>query len=197
VKELKIKMDATIYTIELTRVLFISDNLFSQGTMVWEGMMKERGTSSMQTKQVAMKDLWIDPLQKYTEGKILSILNMHKIKGVSTLVHKEQVKAPYPSTIDNIQVNHSTHFLQAYLAQYKTNAYYLHVLSHIITQPVGNLITEFSCLGELLVAFIDYVNMVEITCILHHDISLVNLLLAYDSKQSSRIHTEDIWPVCC
>ncbi|KAL4069013.1 hypothetical protein J3A83DRAFT_4188935 [Scleroderma citrinum] len=157
VKELKIKMDATIYTIELTRVLFISDNLFSQGTMVWEGMMKERGTSSMQTKQVAMKDLWIDPLQKYTEGKILSILNMHKIKGVSTLVHKEQVKAPYPSTIDNIQVNHSTHFLQAYLAQYKTNAYYLHVLSHIITQPVGNLITEFSCLGELLVAFIDYV----------------------------------------
>jgi len=116
-----------------------------------------KGTSSMQTRQVAVKDSWINPLQKYTEGKILSILNAYKIEGIPTLIHEEQVKAPYLSVINNLQVNNVTHFLRAYLAQYKTNAYYLCVLSHIITHPVGNLITEFSCLGELLVAFLDYV----------------------------------------
>ncbi|KAI6008569.1 hypothetical protein EDC04DRAFT_2907000 [Pisolithus marmoratus] len=157
VKELKIEMDATTCTIELTRVLFISDNLFSQGTMVWEGMMKARGTSGMQARKVAVKDSWIDPLRKYTEGKILSILNMCKIKGIPMLVHKEQVKAPYLSVVDCLWVNGSIHFPRAYLAHYKTNSYYLHVLSRIITHPVGNLITEFSCLGGLLVAFLDYI----------------------------------------
>ena len=155
VKELKIETDTTTYTIELRRVLFISDNLSGRGTTVWEGMMKAKG--SLQTRQVAVKDSWIDPLRKYTEGKILSILNAYKIEGVPTLVHEEQVKAPYLSTIDNLQVNNSTHFLRAYLTQYKTSAYYLRVLSRIITHPVGDLITEFSCLGELLVAFLDYV----------------------------------------
>lgn len=43
VKELKIEMDSTTYTIELRRVLFISDNLFGQGTTVWEGMMRMKG----------------------------------------------------------------------------------------------------------------------------------------------------------
>lgn len=153
VKELKIEMDTTTYTIELKRVLFISDNLFGRGTTVWEGMMKVRGTSGMQARQVAVKDSWIDPLQKYTEGKILSILNVYKIEGIPTLVHKEQVKAPHLST--NIQVNSSMHFLRAYLTHCKTNPYYLHISSHIITHPVSNLITKFSCLGELLVAFLD------------------------------------------
>jgi len=92
-------------------VLFISDNLFSWGTTVWEGMMRMKGTSSMQTRQVAVKDSWIDPLWKYTEGKILSILNVYKIEGVLTLIHEEQVKMPYPLVIDNLQVNNSTHFL--------------------------------------------------------------------------------------
>ncbi|KAI5994537.1 hypothetical protein EDC04DRAFT_2910536 [Pisolithus marmoratus] len=169
VKELKIEMDPTTCTIELTRVLFISDNLFGRGTTVWEGMMKARGTSGMQARKVAVKDLWIDPLRKYTEGKILSILNVCKIKGIPTLVHEEQVKAPYPST----------------------NSYYLHVLSHIITHPVGNLITEFSCLGELLVAFLDYIvahkNAVEITHVLHCDISLFNLLLAFVTQRSDHL----------
>ncbi|KAI6010125.1 hypothetical protein EDC04DRAFT_2906180 [Pisolithus marmoratus] len=157
VKELKIEMDATTCTIELTRVLFISDNLFSWGTTVWEGMMKARGTSGMQARKVAVKDSWIDPLQKYTEGKILSILNVCKIEGVPMLVHEEQVKAPYLSVVDCLWVNGSTHFPQAYLAHYKTNSYYLRILSHIITHPVGDLITEFSCLGELLVTFLDYI----------------------------------------
>ncbi|KAI6104981.1 hypothetical protein EDD16DRAFT_1714339 [Pisolithus croceorrhizus] len=181
-KELKIEMDATTCTIELKRLLFISDNLFGQGTMVWEGMMRVRGTGGMQPRKVAMKDLWIDSLRKYTKGKILSILDVYKVKGIPTLVHEEQVKVPYPSVIEGLQLSSSTHFLQAYLAHYKTNPYYLCVLSCIVTHPVGDLITEFSCLGELLVAFLDYIvshkNMVEVTHVLHHDISLFNLLLA-------------------
>ena len=154
VKELKIKMDTSTYTVELRRLLFISDDLFSRGTTVWEGMMKMRGTSSMQTRQVAVKDSWIDPLRKYREGKVLSILNACKIKGMPTLIHEEQVKA---HDLSASHINCLTHFLRVYLSRYKTSPYYLRVLSCIITHPVGDLITKFLCLGELLIAFLDYV----------------------------------------
>ncbi|KAI6011055.1 hypothetical protein EDC04DRAFT_2905735 [Pisolithus marmoratus] len=179
-KALDIWAGDTELSIELDRVLFISNNLFSRGTMVWGGMMRDM---QIRTREpVVVKDLWIDLLQKYTEGRILSILNVHKVKGVLTLIHKQQVKAPSLSAATNPAINSSTHFLRVDLSQFKTSPYYLHVLSHIMTQPVSDLITEFSCLGELLVAFLDYViahkSAVEVAHILHCDISLFNLFLA-------------------
>ncbi|KAI6109303.1 hypothetical protein EDD16DRAFT_1522535 [Pisolithus croceorrhizus] len=109
VKALNVWEDNTELSIELDRVLFISDNLFSRGTMVWGGMI--RGMQARTREPVVMKDSWIDPLQKYTEGRILFILNVHKIKGVLTLVHEQQVKASSLSAVANPTVNHSTHFL--------------------------------------------------------------------------------------
>ena len=113
----------------------------------------------MEIGEVVVKDSWIDPLRKYTKGFILWVLNGHMIKGVLTLIHKQQVKVPYPSTIENLLVNSSTHFICLDLAhaKYETSNYYLRILSHLVTQPIGDLIMEFSCLGELLVAFIDYI----------------------------------------
>jgi len=46
-KELKIKMGTTTHTIELTRILFILDNLCGQGTTVWEGVITEKGTMQL------------------------------------------------------------------------------------------------------------------------------------------------------
>ncbi|KAI5983250.1 hypothetical protein EDD15DRAFT_2179369 [Pisolithus albus] len=155
VKTLDIRERDTKFTVELDRVLFISDNLFGRGTMVWGGIIRDKRSET--GGQVAVKDSWIDPLRKYTEGRILSILNAHEIEGVPTLIHEQQVKAPSLATIANPLVNSSTHFLQAHLSQFKTSPYFLRVLSRIVTQPIGALITEFSCLGELLVAFLDYV----------------------------------------
>ena len=55
VKEVKIQVDATTeYTIKLTKVLFISDNLFGRGMTVWGG--------STEIGEVVVKDSWIDPL---------------------------------------------------------------------------------------------------------------------------------------
>ncbi|KAI5984419.1 hypothetical protein EDD15DRAFT_2375238 [Pisolithus albus] len=130
------------------------------------------------------------------------------IEGVPTLVHEQQVKAPCLSAVANPPANHSTHFLRAGLSQFKTSPYYLRVLSRIITQPVGDLITDFSCLGELLVAFLDYVvahkNAVEVAHILHRDISLFNLFLAdvtrrNDHKESMEMAglPEEAWVELC
>ena len=152
VKEIKIQVDPiTQYIIKLTKVLFISDNLFGRGTTVWGGVTE--------IGEVVVKDSWIDPLRKYMEGYILRVLNAHKIEGVPTLIHEQQVRAPYPSTIKNLPVNSSTHFVRSDLnhAQYEASNYYLRTLSRLVTQPIGDLITEFSCLGELLVAFVDYI----------------------------------------
>jgi len=119
-KEIKIQVDLTTqFTIELTKVLFISNNLFGRGTTVWGGVME--------IGEVVVKDSWIDPLRKYTEGFILWVLNGHMIKGVPMLIHEQQVKAPYPSTIKNLPVNSSTHFIRSDLAhaKYETSNYYL------------------------------------------------------------------------
>ncbi|KAI5997072.1 hypothetical protein EDD15DRAFT_2364534 [Pisolithus albus] len=206
VKALNVRADDTELSIELDRVLFISDNLFGRGTTVWGGMI--RGMQTKTREPVVVKDSWIDPLRKYTEGRILSILNAHRIEGVPTLVHEQQVKAPCLSAVANPPANHSTHFLRAGLSQFKTSPYYLRVLSRIITQPVGDLITDFSCLGELLVAFLDYVvahkNAVEVAHILHRDISLFNLFLAdvtrrNDHKESMEMAglPEEAWVELC
>ena len=61
--------------IELTRVLFISDNLHGRGTTVWEGVLLEPLASTGeggeqkrsklkagQEETVVVKDSWIDPL---------------------------------------------------------------------------------------------------------------------------------------
>ncbi|KAI5985185.1 hypothetical protein EDD15DRAFT_2374468 [Pisolithus albus] len=109
VKALNVRVDDTELSIELDRVLFISDNLFGRGTTVWGGMI--RGMQTRTREPVVVKDSWIDPLWKYTEGRILSILNVHRIEGIPALVHEQQVKAPSLSTVANPPVNHSTHFL--------------------------------------------------------------------------------------
>ncbi|KAI6018244.1 hypothetical protein PISMIDRAFT_107687, partial [Pisolithus microcarpus 441] len=89
VKALNVQAGNTELAIKLDRVLFISDNLFSRGTMVWVGMIRDMQTRTREP--VVVKDSWIDPLWKYTEGRILSILNAHKIKGIPTLIHELSV----------------------------------------------------------------------------------------------------------
>jgi len=74
-------------------------------------MMKKRqgkGKSKEMSEVVVVKDSWIDAVRKYMEGRILSILNKHNIKGVLTLIHEQQISLAYPSIV---AVNSSTHFL--------------------------------------------------------------------------------------
>ena len=156
-----------------------------------------------------MKDSWINPLRKYTEGMILSILNEKRIEGVPRFLYEQQVETSHPKSRPNniTMVNNSTHILHSAVAHHP---YYLRVLSHIVTAPVGVAITEFCCLGELLVAFLDYIaspyfvffsilidadissiahlDAVEIARILHRDTSLMNLLLSRKTHFRSNHH---------
>ncbi|KAF8842571.1 hypothetical protein BDN67DRAFT_979440 [Paxillus ammoniavirescens] len=149
---------------------------------------------------VAVKDLWIDPLRKYTEGMILHRLNQHMIEGIPQLVDEQQVQAqhyPVPGPSLPVMTNHSTHTLRSMLRHdYSTSNYHLQVLSRLVTQPVGILVTEFSCLGELLVAFLDYIvgtsdraaahkYALQKASVLHWDISLINLLLVLQEAEQT------------
>lgn len=80
---------------------------------VWKGVktvkkLQGKGKGKEMPEVVVVKDSWIDPVWKYMEGRILSILNKHGIKGVPTLIHEQQIKVPYPSIAT---ANSSTHFL--------------------------------------------------------------------------------------
>jgi len=138
--------DGIVHVIKLIGILFISDNLHSRGTTVWTGVRMMKRWKNWGKENVVVKDLWINPLWKYLEGKILSILNKHGIEGVPRLIHEQQIKTSYPTAPSN-EVNNSTHFLWAPLVHRERGSYYLRVLSRIITEPVGDLITEF---GKLL-----------------------------------------------
>ncbi|KAG9315338.1 hypothetical protein JVU11DRAFT_4481 [Chiua virens] len=131
---------------------------------------------------VTVKDVWIDPLRKFTEEVILHILAKYGIKGVPELIAERQVKTCHLHD-ETIDINCSTHFIQSQLPKLHFPAdFHLQVLSCLISSPVGTLIIDFSSLGELLVAFLDCIiahkNTVQLAQVLHCDISLVNLLLA-------------------
>ena len=155
---------------------------------------------------VVVKDSWINPLRKYTEGMTLHLLNEKGIQGIPSLLYEGQVRT---LLIAGEEILANTHFIRSTLLRNPTSRsrdYHLHVLYHLITWPVGILITEFHSLGELLVAFLDYLigeclpfktstyssdrilahkDARKIACILHHDVSLVNLLLAWQTEGRS------------
>lgn len=153
----------------IDKLLFISDILHGRGTTVWGGTMGfdssdvlEGPAQSRLGKEVrvAVKDSWLDPIRKYTEGFILKTLNDSRVTGVPTFIHEQQVQAPHPTHPDTI-FNSSTHLLRAFLSQANRRAnrrqYQLRFLSRLVTTPVGIEVLEFNSLAELLVIFIDYV----------------------------------------
>jgi len=48
-------------------------------------------------REIVVKDSWINPLRKFTEGGILAKLNEAGVEGVPRLIHKQQVQGPHPS----------------------------------------------------------------------------------------------------
>lgn len=166
--------EAKTYLI-LDHVIFTTNGLHGRGTTIWQawldsdacvdredwkGIGRKRARETPR-KKVAVKDSWIDPLRTYSEGMILDMLHKANVKGVPKLVSEEQVKAHHPSPNVSTAINNSTHHLRTLAlkpgASVNNIPYHLRVHSRLVSEPVGSLITTFSCLGELLVVFIDYV----------------------------------------
>ncbi|KAI5986625.1 hypothetical protein EDD15DRAFT_2373072 [Pisolithus albus] len=166
-------------TVSLEQLIFISDTLHGRGTTVWAGSMKDP-TSPTARRQIVVKDSWIDPLRKFTEGSMLAKLNDANVEGVPRLIHEQQVQGPHPSRAE-MKVNMSTHFLRRLVSQSGGRQYQLRVLSRLLTEPLGIQIMAFSSLAQLLIAFLDYVQIhkdaIVKAKVLHRDISLLNLLL--------------------
>ena len=135
----------------LEQVIFIADSLLGHGTTVWGSLMCVTWPT---WERVIIKDSWIDLMRKYTEGSILVKLNDAKVEGVPQFIHEQQVETPHPSCPG--MINYSTYTLHALMHCKTDRHYHLHVLCHLITQPVCTSVMEFSLLA-LLVLFIDYV----------------------------------------
>ena len=138
------------YTIYVDTLLFFSGTLHGQGTTMWSGMV----TINEELQEVVVKDTWVDLLRRYTEGRILKILEAAKVKGVPRLVHKQQVQTMHPITQELL--NHSTHIIHSIISvMHGAPPYNLCVLSRLVSKPRGFLIFDFASLTELLVALID------------------------------------------
>lgn len=134
-------------------ILSISGSLVGRGTTVWEGVIDPNipGAEDM----VVVKDSWIDPLRKYTEGMVLHILEQNGVEGVPKLLAERQIKTQHRA---GEATYHSTHFIRSGLLNVRSpDDFHLRVLARLVTRPVGTLTVEFSSLGELLVAFLDCV----------------------------------------
>lgn len=85
-------------------------------------------------------------------------------------------------------VNSPTHALRSAV---QSHVHY-HAPSRIITVPASVALTEFSSLGELLVAFLDcmvaHLDVVETAHVLHCDVSLTNLFLSSQNGHWSNHH---------
>ena len=149
-KRIWIIMQDNKYTIFVDTLLFFSGMLHGQGMMVWSSIV----TINEELQEVMVKDTWVDPLRRYTEGRILKILEVAKVKGVPRLVHEQQVQTKHPVTQQIL--NHSTHILRSLLGIMDGDPpYNLHVLSRLISKPRGYPIFDFTSLAELLITLID------------------------------------------
>lgn len=190
-KSIQIAKQNKTYNILVDTLLFSSGSLHSRGTTVWSGKV----TIDEKEQEVVVKDSWIDPLRRYTEGRVLKMLKKAGVHGVPTLTHEQQVRTLHPVTREI--VNHSTHIFRTLLSGSSEPSYYLRVLSRLVSRPRGYPIFDFNSLAELLVALVDCLggaskpvspepkhsllvvhrNALRRAGILHRDISLFNLLL--------------------
>lgn len=117
----------------MDNLLFISDALHGCRTTIWAVWMY---SPEKLPCCIVVKDSWIDPLWKFTEGGILAKLNKAGVKAVPKLIHEQQVQGPHPSHPDS-KVNQSTHFLRTLLSHIKVPSYCVRVLSCLLTEPLG------------------------------------------------------------
>ena len=156
-KRMLVVWEGEVNEVTLEKLIFISNALHGRGSTVWcAGLHPVSSEPSHPLRQVVVKDSWIDPLRKFSEGSILARLNATGIKGVPKLIREQQVQGPHLSRPD-LKVNKSTHFIRTLLPDIAARPYHVRTLSRLITEPVGQTILEFSSLVELLLAFIDYV----------------------------------------
>ncbi|KAI6021255.1 hypothetical protein EDC04DRAFT_2607233 [Pisolithus marmoratus] len=82
-KKIQIIKNGQEYFIMVSKLLFISRSLHGRGTTVWSSVITLDDFPGLaEGQQVIVKDSFVDPLQRYTEGKILKILEESEIEGV-------------------------------------------------------------------------------------------------------------------
>ncbi|KAI9457679.1 hypothetical protein HD554DRAFT_2301350, partial [Boletus coccyginus] len=149
-KKIQIILQGNEYVVCVDMLLFLSETLHGRGTTVWSGTV----TINEELQEVVVKDTWVDPLRRYTEGRILKILERAKVKGVPRLVHEQQVQTEHLVTRQIL--NHSTRILRSLVSVTDCDPPYdLRVLSRMVSKPRGYPIFDFTSLAELLVALID------------------------------------------
>ena len=136
--------------INVNELLFISGSLHGCGTTIWSSHFTRSGVDD----EVVVKDSFMDPLCRYTEGRILAMLNQAGVVGVPELILKQLVQTEHPLT--KVLVTNLTHIARTLLSShFDKPLYHLHVLSRLVTKPCGHPIFEFSSLAELLIGFMD------------------------------------------
>jgi hypothetical protein len=152
-RDIKVTLaDGTRTSVNVNELIFISGSLHGRETTVWSSWFTCQLSGA--EGEVVVKDCFIDPLQRYTKGKILAMLNKGKVTGVPRLIHEQLVLVEHPITKE--MITNSTHILHALLGIPPDDPrYQLRVLSRLVTMPRGYPIFEFSSLAELLVSFFD------------------------------------------
>ncbi|KAI6023291.1 hypothetical protein EDC04DRAFT_2606791 [Pisolithus marmoratus] len=81
-KKIQIIKNGQEYFIAVSELLFISGLLHGQGMTVWSSVITLDDFPGLaEGQKVVVKDSFVDPLQQYTQGKILKILEESEIEG--------------------------------------------------------------------------------------------------------------------
>ena len=159
--------------INVNELLFISGSLHGHGTTIWSGHLTRSGVDD----EVVVKDSFVDPLRRYTKGRILAMLNQAGVVGVPELILEQLIQTEHPLT--KALVTNLTHIARTLLSShFDKPLYHLHVLSCLVTKPRGHPIFKISSLAELLIGFMD--------CIMSEPLT-VEFLYVSLTKSSKRI----------
>ena len=92
-KQIQISLPDQDYVVFINTLLFSSRSLHGWGTTVWCSKVT---ICKQPEEEVVLKDSWVDPLQRFSEGRILKMLGEARVKGVPVLVHEQQVQMQHP-----------------------------------------------------------------------------------------------------
>jgi hypothetical protein len=197
---IRIVKEGTEWVIVVGQLIFLSGSLHGWGTTVWSGVVTEFNFPGLADGEtVVVKDCFVEPMRRHTEGKILTILEEFGIEGVLRLFHEQQVQTRHLEN-ENLLINQATHILHSLVTDPLPQdcKYHLWVHTRMVSTPKGDPIYEFSSLAELLVGIVNslqgeshltdilepavthksiaHLNPFVKAGVLHRDISLFNLL---------------------
>ena len=134
--------------------------IIGRSTRVWSAF---RTLENGEKESVIIKDGWIQEGRANTEKENLEILHLHKVRGVPELIWGGAVQAHLPTTNNQLHDDNTL-----WIRHMFSDRCAFHIHRRLVLKPVGENLSTFTSLGELMAALRDVAVGMSMTNFIYH-----------------------------